>query len=90
MAMSIVSLKFSVFLAAVFALYFAVPIKYRWTVLLAASWVFYWINSGWLTAVLVLDIGITFFFGRWIGRIYEKGEAEISNDALSKKENKAA
>ena len=90
MAMSIVSLKFSVFLAVVFALYFAVPLKYRWTVLLAASWVFYWINSGWLIAVLILDIGITFFFGRWIGRIYEKGETEINNDALTKKEKKAA
>ena len=44
--MTIVSLAFFAFVAALLVVYFVAPKNWRWTVLLAGSLVFYWLNSG--------------------------------------------
>ncbi len=63
--MTIVSLKFILFVAAVVLAYYIVPKKVRWLVLLSGSLVFYWLNSKWLVAVLLVTSAVTYLFG-WL------------------------
>jgi D-alanyl-lipoteichoic acid acyltransferase DltB (MBOAT superfamily) len=51
-----------VFLGATVLCYYLTPLKHRWTVLLAASAVFYWISCRWLILVLPLTT-IPLYFG---------------------------
>ena len=55
-------------MAVVCAAYFIVPIKFRWTVLLAASYLFYWWNSTYLAAVLAGMTAATWLVGLWLDR----------------------
>lgn len=54
--MSLISLNFFIFLSIVVVLYYLVPLKYRWGVLLAASAWFYIASSGTLAIFLLLSI----------------------------------
>ena len=83
--MSYTSVKFLVFTAAVFVAYFAVPKKYRWLTLLAASFFFY-AGVG-LRAVLFITFSAlsTYLAGlgmgqvqKQIARIKEKAPADLS------------
>lgn len=59
--MSIVSFNFFVFIVIVFALYFCVPIRFRWCVLLLANIAFWLICSTWqLLCIALIPIGITY------------------------------
>ncbi len=66
--MEFVSAIFLVFVAVVCAAYFIVPIKFRWTVLLVASYLFYWWNSTYLAAVLAGMTAATWLVGLWLDR----------------------
>ena len=82
--MAFVSLAFLVFIGITAAVYFAVPKPYRWVVLLVASYVFFWINSEWLVAVLFVQTLGTFLFGLWIQRVEDRaapGLAAIEDKA---------
>ena len=89
--MTMVSLAFIGFIIAVCTVYFIAPKKYRWTVLLAASIAFYFLNSKWLVLVLAATSLFTFFMGRLIGGVLKKGKRylEDAGAALSKEEKKA-
>ena len=69
--MSFVSLGFILFLLVSSILYFLVPRRLQWCVLLAASCVFYLFNGIGVTFFLILSAGITFLAGRIMGNIDE-------------------
>lgn len=73
--MTIVSLAFFLFVTATVLLYYLVPKKYRWAVLLAASWVFYWVNGKLLVLVLLGVSLVTWLIGLWIQRINDRSAA---------------
>lgn len=75
--MEFVSLLFLIFVAAVCAVYFIVPIKCRWAVLLAASYLFYWWNSAYLAFVLAGMTAITWLIGLWLERKNQKSAEYI-------------
>lgn len=58
-----------IFLGIVFIAYTAVPKKLKWTVLLIASYVFYWINSGKLVIFLIAATLAVYFAGIFLNRI---------------------
>ena len=66
--MSIITLTFFLFVAVVVLLYYLVPKRFRWIVLLVASYVFYWLNSKWLVLVLLGITTVTFLIGLWLQR----------------------
>lgn len=76
--MTIVSLSFFVFVAAVLAAYFLTPAKWRWVVLLAGSCAFYWLNSRWLLLVLLCTALATYGIGLWIQKIMDAGAADLA------------
>ncbi len=53
--MSFTSFSFLLFITAVFILYFIIPLRWRWLVLLAASLCFYWISGGVLIVCIVFS-----------------------------------
>ena len=72
--MTFVSLSFLFFILICTILYFAVPKKIRWIILLAGSMVFYLISSGALLLFLILAAAVTFFAGIRIETILEVAE----------------
>ena len=58
-----------IFVAVTAFVYFLAPKNYRWIVLLTASYVFYWINSGWLLLILFTTTAFTYLVGNKIHRI---------------------
>ncbi len=86
--MAFVSAAFVAFMAVVGAVYFAVPKNNRWVVLLVASYVFFFINSEWLIAVLIVQTLGTFACGRWMSSVDQKGAAAL--EGLEKKELREA
>ena len=62
--MSFATFAFVVFMAAAALLYFAVPQKARWVVLLVASYAFFFLNSEWLVLVLFAQTLATYLCGR--------------------------
>ena len=88
--MTIVSLAFLLFVAATLVLYFVIPLRYRWIVLLAASYVFYWLNSRWLVFVLLGMTAVSYLIGLWIQRVNDKGAEVLKSEgeALSKEARK--
>jgi D-alanyl-lipoteichoic acid acyltransferase DltB (MBOAT superfamily) len=61
--MSITSISFFVFCTLAAIAYFAVPKKVKWVVLLAFSYVFYWVSSSWLIFFIVCATLSTFGAG---------------------------
>ena len=84
------SVAFLIFVLLTAAVYFLVPKKVRWCVLLFSSLVFYWLNSRLLVFVLIGTALVTFLFGRWIDAVNAKGKAELAErKELTGKEKKA-
>lgn len=67
--MSFVSIGFLIFLLVVCTLYFLVPARMQWCVLLAASYFFYLAGGIGITAFLLLSTAVTFLVGRLLGKI---------------------
>ena len=89
--MAFVSFPFIILVALTAVVYFLVPKRFQWSVLLVASYVYFWINSEWLVVWLLLTTLITFFTGRCIDIISKKGKAYIADHAeeLTAKDRKA-
>ncbi|NBH13083.1 MBOAT family protein [Lachnospiraceae bacterium] len=66
--MAFTSAIFLLFFSVVCAVYFIVPIKHRWLVLLIASYLFYWQNSTYLVFVLAGMTAITWLTGLFLER----------------------
>lgn len=88
--MSFVSFSFILFIACTALLYFIVPKKWRWGVLLAASYVFYYLSSKWLLLVHLGTVLITYGAGMLMDRISSEGSRLLKEkgDSLSKEEKK--
>ncbi len=84
--MSILSVEFLIFVAAVILLFYLLPKKARWCVLLLASVGFY-LMSGWQGGVYLLVVAaLTWFSARHIGKLRAQMDeaAEQDNPALAK------
>ncbi len=70
--MAINSLGFLLFVAIVSLLYFILPKKIKWFVLLASSYVFYWLNSNWLIIYMIVTSLSIYLIGLRLGSIEKK------------------
>ncbi len=87
--MSFTSFNFLIFLAVCVCIYYLVPVKYRWMVLLAASGTFYLISSLKTFLFLVFTAVITFFGGKYIGKQNSTHKSYLKeHDQLSRDEKK--
>lgn len=89
--MSITSLSFVLFAAAVYILYFALPARWQWCVLLAASTVFY-LSCGVKSYLFVLITSASVYCAaRWMGKLSDDQRAYLkANKATLSKEEKSA
>lgn len=88
--MSITSLSFLLFVFAVIIVYYVLPKKYQWMVLLAFSGIFY-VSFGWKSAIYVLITATTIYFAaRWMQSIMTQQKAYLKENkaTLSKEEKK--
>lgn len=76
------------FLPVVILLYAIAPRKWKRWVLLAASYVFYWLISGKLLVYLILSTVSTYFFGLWLDYLQVKRKLDLSK--LENREEKRA
>ncbi len=85
------SYAFLGFLAVLFFLYYVIPCRHQWKLLLAASYLFYWIaDPKWLIYILITTLSTFYAAGR-IGRIGDIRSAYLKEHkaALSKEEKKS-
>ena len=74
--MTYTSLNFLFFVLAVALVYFIFPWKkYRWTILLAASAIFYCLASYKYAAFILFTAISTLLFGIWIEKVNNNGKA---------------
>lgn len=90
--MAFTSLNFALFVSILVFIYFAFPVKrFQWTVLLVASYVFYFFVSIKLSLFIVFTTLSTWFAGLLIGKINEKSKLYIKeNKQVWTKEEKKA
>lgn len=74
------SLKFLVFITAVFLGYFIFPKKYRWVWLLTASVYFYLSASVIYAGYLLLSIASSYLFGVYCGRLSARRESFLAGE----------
>lgn len=67
--MAFVSAAFAALVAVTVGFYFLCPAKYQWVVLLAASYLYFWINSEWLVLALLVTTVVTYYIAKWEYRI---------------------
>ena len=80
--MGFLSFKFILFIGLSFVLYFLVPKKYQWLVLLVMSYLYYYLNSHLLVGVLFIESVFVYL----IGRLLAKLNNQLKNKDLSKEE----
>lgn len=74
--MALTSFKFFAFAIALIIVYFAVPKKWQWVVLLAGS-MFFYLTAGWKNVFFILITSVSAFFAaKWIDRIAGNKEIE--------------
>ena len=87
--MSFVSLSFLIFLGATIIVYFIVPKKIRFIVLLIANTAFYWIGCKFNIFYLIGSIFSVYIGGLIISKIKDKAKLYNSNIKNIKKENES-
>ena len=80
--MSFVSFLFLPFVAVTACLYFLVPKKLRWIVLLLSSMLFYAANSGWLLIALIGESLFTWWIGVRIAGIYDSEKLKLDKEEI--------
>lgn len=70
--MTINSLNFIIFVAIACLLYFVVPKKIKWVVLLIANYVFYWLCSKELIVYMLITTISIYLLALWMGKIDSK------------------
>ena len=75
--MTLTSIKFFVFVAATVLVYYICPKKFRWAVLLVASYAFYGIVCLKYMPFIVFTTLSTYACGLWIGKIAQKGSDTV-------------
>lgn len=89
--MAFTSTGFVLFITLCSIIYYLIPKKSRWIVLLAASYVFYAISSWKALLYLIPTTFFSFLFARWMQKIQNAADAELSkqSDKEVKKQIKA-
>lgn len=89
--MAFTSLNFLIFALITVILYYIIPVKWRWLVLLAASYAFYLISSPKTFVFVLLTTAITFAGGVYIGNCNRNHKAYMDEHKgeLSRDEKKA-
>lgn len=88
--MSITSLSFLLFIIAVFILYFVVPKRFQWVVLLVMSWVFY-LSISVRAGIYVLFTATTVYAAtRYFDKVLDRQKAYLkeNKETLSKEDKK--
>ena len=85
------SFEFIGFLALLFILYYLVPKRFRWGLLLIASMVFYWCANPYYLIYILFSIVTVYATGRMIQKLSDAEKAYLADnkDSLSKDEKKA-
>lgn len=87
--MSITSLVFLSFILITCFLYYLVPKKWQWVVLLVSSLFFYVYSSSWAIGFVLITSGIIYGATKWIDALRKKQTSFLqSNKALSREEKK--
>ncbi len=87
--MSIVSVSFVIFIGLVVAGYYALPMRFRWMWLLAASVFFYVAYNPKLSVWLFVSVALIYTFGLWLDRLGASFDARIAAaDKAGKKQLK--
>ncbi len=88
--MSFISLKFAAFVILCLLVYYAVPKKWQWVVLLAASWYFYLLTGINRIFSILFTTASTYFFALLLekGNLIQKAYLKDNKDRLSKDEKK--
>ena len=83
--MSFVSVTFPAFLAGVLVLYYCVPARFQWILLLTASYAFY-LSGGMYMLLFILITTITVFFGgRWMQYIKDTSKSKRAAKKINKR-----
>ncbi|MDE6516714.1 MAG: MBOAT family protein, partial [Acetatifactor sp.] len=85
------SYAFLGFIAALFLLYYLIPRRFQWKLLLAASYLFYFIaGPSWLLYILATTV-TTYFAALWIEKAGQQKKAYLKahREQLSREEKKA-
>ena len=90
--MAFTSLNFLIFALAVVLAYYITPLRFRWVVLLVASYAFYLLSSPKTFVFVLLTTVITFFGGLYIGNqnVKHKEYMDAHKAEMSREEKKAA
>lgn len=86
--MSYISITFLAFVCVMFLLYFLLPKRMQWVVLLIGSYVFY-IAAGWkFVPFLVLTTVTVFLVGLWLGKTNDSYKADLAarKESLTREE----
>lgn len=87
--MTFLSGIFFVFLLITFIIYFIVPLRLRWIVLLAASVVFYLSSGVPQILFILLSSLLVYSAARWIDVLYTRQDRELKEGEFSREEKKA-
>ena len=88
--MSVASAKFLIFLAATIIVFYIVPSKHRWLVLLTSSIAFYLIAGSWRFLPFIIFTSLVIWLAsRRIGKLYEELETKLKAEGLDRKGKKA-
>ena len=89
--MSFASTRFLAFFAVLFLLYYMIPRKHQWKLLLAGSLFFYWFAGWWCLIYIGVTAVTTYLAARKIDALAASQEAwfKAHRDELSKEERKA-
>lgn len=87
--MTFLSLEFLAFLMAGIVIFFACPLKYRWTVLLAISVAFYAISGVEFLPFIILSTLSVYLAAAKIGKNWDIQDEELKNGDLGREEKKA-
>ena len=88
--MSFTSLIFLCLVAVSLVVYYSIPGKVRWVVLLAADYVFYIYSGTAMAGYLVAATAVTFIAGLWLERLNAKKAAMPKSELKKKKKTVAA
>lgn len=88
--MSFVSFTFAFFVAVCLAIYYVIPIKFRYIVLLVASYAFYIITCRQYVLYILVTTITTYMAGRIMGRIQDeqKEYLKLNKETLSREDKK--
>ncbi len=88
--MTMISVKFAVLWLVAAVVYFIFPLKYRWTVLLAASAVFYFSGGIGTGYFMILTIAVIYFVALFLDKLNEELKQKLKDSPeLTRDEKKA-